>query len=643
MPHPRETAEPAPDTATAPRAATAVLLVGITEETVSTLRSAAGDELDLAVPEDLDQVWQALTQRQFGVLCLGGGLDGRQSRGFLEKLYDDQPEYASVNLVLNAGPDLKAFEDLILDERIYYLAQRPPGAAEVTALVRNAARRYLESTGGEPDSAPRQGTAQPAREGTLVDLLRRIAIQDDAADIAELVIEGARGAVQTDRVYCLLYDPVEEILWARDPSSLEKREESPAVGLVSFVLRSGLPVIEERIGQNPRYDPEADDPLGTGRERFLAVPIASSDRTVAVLAVVRDGAQPPFDAGELHRLERLAAQAAPYLAAQLPSGAQSVVAGQSGFQEGLYRSAATTPSDGRDEAQPDPLRISPMWSRISYWLLVAALVTFLVYSLIGKIDEYATGIAIVRITGRTDVTALTAGTVTAVEVSPGQLVEAGQVLVRLNDERESAELERIEREFRLQLIKRLRDPTDASAEQALISQRAQRELAKARFEERHLRAPVDATISEIRVRPGQYLLPGHILLTLAGEETTPSIIVLLPGQYRPQLEPGMPLRLEISGYRYAYQNLEVESVADEVISPAEAHRLLGPGISDAVDLRGPTVVVEARLPSQTFEAEGQTYSYHNGMHCAAEVRLRSETILVTLVPALKRLLRQADG
>jgi membrane fusion protein (multidrug efflux system) len=99
----------------------------------------------------------------------------------------------------------------------------------------------------------------------------------------------------------------------------------------------------------------------------------------------------------------------------------------------------------------------------------------------------------------------------------------------------------------------------------------------------------------------------------------------------------MRVRVELSGYRYAYQELTVDAVASDVIGPSEARRYLGPQVGDALQIGGPVVLVRARLPRDEFVAGGQRYRYHDGMDGVAEVRLRSEPILHTLIPGLGRL------
>ncbi len=95
------------------------------------------------------------------------------------------------------------------------------------------------------------------------------------------------------------------------------------------------------------------------------------------------------------------------------------------------------------------------------------------------------------------------------------------------------------------------------------------------------------------------------------------------------------MRLELEGYRYAYQRLTVDSVGDEIVGPEEARRYLGEEIADAVSFEGPVVLVTAHLPSRTFRASGRTFELHGGMWGSAEVPVRSERILFILLPPLK--------
>ncbi len=60
------------------------------------------------------------------------------------------------------------------------------------------------------------------------------------------------------------------------------------------------------------------------------------------------------------------------------------------------------------------------------------------------------------------------------------------------------------------------------------------------------------------------------------------------------------------------------------------------------DTLGPmpaTVMVEARLESDHFRVDGKELHFREGMPARAEVRIRSETIAVSLIPWLRTLAR----
>ena len=81
--------------------------------------------------------------------------------------------------------------------------------------------------------------------------------------------------------------------------------------------------------------------------------------------------------------------------------------------------------------------------RWTYRLLVAALAAGLLFSVLARIREYAAGPAVVRLGGRSDLTATEDGTVTQVAVR-GERVEAA-LLVHFYGAREAAELARIDK------------------------------------------------------------------------------------------------------------------------------------------------------------------------------------------------------
>lgn len=289
------------------------------------------------------------------------------------------------------------------------------------------------------------------------------------------------------------------------------------------------------------------------------------------------------------------------------------------------------------------MHLSRGWTRWSYWLLVAVFVAALAYGAVGRLHEYASGPAVVWVAGRVHVTAPTSGTVHELDVRPGQRVEAGQLLARFYAAPELAELERVRHEFELHLVKTLRDPSDREARQALIALRAQKDLATARLEQLSIRAPEAGAVGDVRIRPGQRLSAGDIVVTLLGDERHCSIVAMLPAHYRPQLTPGMSLRFEVTGYRYAYQEMTIASVGTQIIGPTEVKRYLGQEIDDTLKLEGPVVLVEATPASPTFEVDGQKFDFYHGMNGVAEARVRTESILVSVWPGLRVVLEKFRG
>ena len=567
------------------------------------------------------------------VLVFGPGALPEEVRTALDLLEREASGTARASLVFSATRDLAGFQELLDEDRIFYLARGPLSERDTAALVASASDA-LEGRVHVPASRPSPFHVSLDRFLTA-DRLRALALAQDAAGLAECVRAAIVEAVAADRGRCTVFDPQCQGLWSPGEGDDPEDRESPAVGLTSFILRTGLPVCLPRIGEDPRFDPELDDPEGDAADRFLGVPVRAGDgEVVAVLAALRRPEEPTFEPLEIAALEAVAAHVAPYLKPWLPSHEPAA---------GPFRAQALREQEGAMSLALEPLRLTPAWTRWTWWLAMAALAAALLACVFVRVPEYASGVAVIRAGGRLEVTAAAGGTVASLAVAPRTRVTRGQLLATLYNAEEAADLRRLERELELKLVQRLQSPADPGVAQDLISLRAEHELAQARLAARELRAPEDGVVGDVRAVPGQYLAAGQPALTIVSGPGLPSVVALLPGRYLPELRRGMRMRIELPGHSHVYQWAEVASVSAEVIGPAEARRLIGPVAGDAFAVEGPLAVATAPLPSDTFEAGGRSYPYRDGMPTQAEVRLRSERLLFTLVPGLKGLFGGQDA
>jgi len=347
---------------------------------------------------------------------------------------------------------------------------------------------------------------------------------------------------------------------------------------------------------------------------------------------VRDPRQPAFVDAEAALVGAFAAMIAPFLD-QLAAQVESKALLEAPEAEQLFRQEAI-------DAQALPrwgevIRVAPSWVGWAYWALLGLLIASMVYVWVGRVATYSTGPAIVRSTSREEIAARYAGNVQWV-VPGGARVAAGDVLVRLDDADARGELDQNQRQFDAQLRNHMLDPADQTADSALRSLRLELDRARLAMEGRLIRARIAGTVTEVLIQPGQRVEVGETVASLAGGSGGLELAVLLPGNDRPQLAPGMPLRLELAGYRFAYQTLTIDSVSTDVLSPSQALQALGAKDSDGVRVPGPVVLVHAHIPGTAFEVDGETFRYHDGMLGQAEVRVREERILYTLIPGLRR-------
>lgn len=209
---------------------------------------------------------------------------------------------------------------------------------------------------------------------------------------------------------------------------------------------------------------------------------------------------------------------------------------------------------------------------------------------------------------------------------------AGERLIDLDASAEEAEFRRVEKEFKTQLARSLRDPKDEAANAALATLRAQRDLARARLEERIVRAPEAGRISDVRITSGQVAKPGEPLISFVNDDSQYSIVAMIDGEHRPLLYPGMPIKLEFAGYKYAFQTLYVSSISEEVLGPQEARGYLGTSLAETMDITRPVSVVRAKLKRESFTFRGKKLLVHSGMLGNVEITVRRRRIFTLLLP-----------
>jgi membrane fusion protein (multidrug efflux system) len=285
-------------------------------------------------------------------------------------------------------------------------------------------------------------------------------------------------------------------------------------------------------------------------------------------------------------------------------------------------------------------------ARATHWgfpLVCGAAMAVVMFLSFGRLNEYATGPAFVQLEGRTALSASVPGLVAAVEVKPGDRVEAGDVLVRFHASDEAAELRAASDEFDGQLAKLLLRPNDPAAREALVALRSRRELAQQRAEQRTLRAPHAGVVGDVRVREAQLVEPGMRVLDLQDATASATLIALMPGRYRPLLRAGHRLRFEVDGFHHRAHEFVVSRVGDQILGPSEAARFLGRDLADAFSIGGPVVLVQAALPATSFVVDGQRYEFASGMFGKAEAVVRDEPVGYAFIPGLRSWVERVEA
>jgi multidrug efflux pump subunit AcrA (membrane-fusion protein)/CheY-like chemotaxis protein len=528
---------------------------------------------------------------------------------------------------------------------VFYRLVRGMDPRRVGELVAQATAKLPPLPPREPD---------PALAAVVGEYARAIGAEIEPDTAARAAIAAVVHLVGADRARCLYCDDESGQLWSGAEPGDEggggnggedggedgkAGDRAPGwSGIAGFAARAVAGVIVPHAAEDALYRAEIDNPGGTGRERLAVQPVVGTDGHVhAVLIALRDEARAPFGRADLDKLEALAAAWAPYLLQMSMRVEADHILGDR-LDRGpsdMFRQEAIVHLVRRGQ-RGDVVRVHPGWIRAAYWLVLASLLALVGFAALAHVHEYAEGAAVVQFTGRNELIAHEAGTIASLDAARGQRVERGQVLARLHDAEQVGQLRALETEFESKLVAYLQSPSDPAVKQALGQIRSQRDSARLSVESRAIRAPHAGVVKEVLVRNGQRVEVGSVVASIVADAGAEGIkvIAFLPGGDRPRLRAHQPLRVTLPGYRGVYLESEVRAIS-EVIGAADARaRFLSDRLGDSVPLTGTVVVVEGRLSSSTFEADGETFQLHDGIIGQAEVQLQSRSVLESVIPGL---------
>ncbi len=196
-----------------------------------------------------------------------------------------------------------------------------------------------------------------------------------------------------------------------------------------------------------------------------------------------------------------------------------------------------------------------------------------------------------------------AGTVREVMLTPGQIVEAGAVLVRLDVAVEQAELKAQAAQAKLAqtTLDRVEKARVALSALELDRAAAERDVAlarsaaiNARIEKKTIRAPFRARVGLADVHPGQYLDSGTRLTTLQGVDTAVHVDFTVAQPVAQSLAVGQVVQVFASGAA-GPTPARIEAL-DARIDPTTRNAMVRARIDDAAQVPAPGASVRVQVP-----------------------------------------------
>jgi len=323
--------------------------------------------------QNVGDALRVLAEEDVAALLLGPSVAQSEALDTLTRSRSERPENAPpTTIVLGVNHDSDLWQKYVDAGQVFYLTRGEIDQENLRHLIVCGVQHFALRADRSRD--PLAAGAESAE--CLLDLCTRLPMQTDLASAGRLVIETGRDILHATIVQCFVYDPDAETITPADASESEKWTYSAASGLVAFVARTGKRVCVDRVGLDPRYDPDIDAPVEMSNARFLAEPIIGLGGLPAgVLTAARSGEHAAFSHEEIRLIESLAeCSALTFNQILLQNRVQSLLMKRAAGAEAnnaIFREEALEYHLRSWDQQGDVLKVLPPWLRRAFWIVLA--------------------------------------------------------------------------------------------------------------------------------------------------------------------------------------------------------------------------------------------------------------------------------
>ena len=242
-------------------------------------------------------------------------------------------------------------------------------------------------------------------------------------------------------------------------------------------------------------------------------------------------------------------------------------------------------------------------------------------------DHHLDAVGTIKAVRGVNLGAESSGQITALNFDSGDTVEAGKLLLVLNDDVEQASRQNeiatlnlakilYDRDLKLIAQKSIAQTQFDRSRADLERARAQLAETEARIRNKRIFAPFAGTIGIRRIDLGDYISPGTVIASLQ-DPSQLDVDFTLPARYAPQLRPGLAVALQVDAFAGRTFAAELEAL-DTSVDAGTRNLLLRARVLESggllpgmfatlqLDLGAPTSVVTVPETALTYSLQGDT-------------------------------------